>query len=190
MPIDRYQARTIAMQIVSNAIGYRKIAKSSANGNSDLVEYHAGDPDQEVGAQPVRRMEPFGLHSVPPEGLPAVVVFANASPHAGMIVGVDGTKYFPADYVAGEVALYCKATGTVIKLDQNGAITITAAANQNINVTASGTGQVNVSASAITGKVGLGPVANLSVLVQGAFDSMGVPVTQAPAAIATIVKAG
>jgi hypothetical protein len=72
----------------------------------------------------------------------------------------------------------------------DGTITITATTNKNITVQASGSGQVNVTAAAVTGKVGLGPVANLSVLVQGTMDSMGVPVTQAPAATLTIVKAG
>jgi phage gp45-like len=134
MPIDRFQARAIAMQTVANAIGYRIIARSSADGNADQVEYHSGDPDQKVGAQPVRRMEPFGLHSVPPEGLPSAVVYANASPNAGMIVGVDGTRYFPAGLANGETAVYNKITGCYILLDDDGAIAATSATGKVVSI--------------------------------------------------------
>lgn len=63
--------------------------------------------------------------------------------------------------------------------------------NGNVTATAkSGTGVATVTASAVTGKVALGPVANIAPLFLGAFDSMGAPVTQAPVATLTIIKGG
>jgi hypothetical protein len=72
-------------------------------------------------------------------------------------------------------------------------ITLTDAAGDSITI---GNGQLTVKIAGVqvlqasASSLALGLVGTLPVLVQGAFDSYGVPVTQAPAAIATIVKAG
>lgn len=109
-------------------------------------------------------------------------------------VFLPGVRAFgdPLAYVpAGKIKMgQDSSTGGRIEIDSSGNIAVIAKANSNVSVEASGTGQVNVTAQAVTGKVGLGPVASLAVLVQGAFDGMGIPVTQAPAATLTIVKAG
>ena len=56
----------------------------------------------------------------------------------------------------------------------------------NLTYKVNGVQVIDASSSALK----LGPVGSLAVLVFGAMDSMGVPVQQAPAASATIVKAG
>lgn len=70
---------------------------------------------------------------------------------------------------------YTDSAGDSISIS-GGTVTIKAAGTQVIQATAT--------------SLKLGLLGTLAVLVQGAFDSYGVPVTQAPAAAATIVKAG
>lgn len=161
---------------------------NSADGTKDSVA--ADKTDNNAPSYSARRMQHFGFRSRPPSGVAAIRLGNWQAASNSVIIAEDSSRFGPGDLEDGEVAIYNKVTGAVIKIDQNGGLSITAAPNQNIDVTTSGSGSVQVSATAVTGAVKLGPVGNLAVLVQGTFDSMGVPVTQAPAATLTIVKAG
>lgn len=176
---------------VRGLVAVRTLTRTSSSGEGDQIAGEETTPDEASGGYsiPGQRIQHFGFSSVPPTTLRGVMVFARAGITNGAIVAEESGSYAPT-LDEGEVAIFSKASGAVIKIDADGNVSVTAAPGKNVSVTASGTGAVNVSASPVTGTVGLGPVANLPVLVQGAFDSMGVPVTQAPAAIATIVKAG
>jgi hypothetical protein len=59
-------------------------------------------------------------------------------------------------------------------------------ANGHVTIKVGNTTVLDASATTLA----LGLLGNLAVLVQGSLDSMGVPVTQAPPASATIVKGG
>jgi hypothetical protein len=82
------------------------------------------------------------------------------------------------------------ATGKIEATDKGGAkMTLDGQGNATI-AAAAPNGAVQVTATPVTGSVKLGPIGSLPVLVQGTFDSLGVPVTQNPAAALSIVKAG
>lgn len=102
-------------------------------------------------------------------------------------ISVDETVHIESK--SGDIFLKA-ASGKTIKAEVNGA-TIEIDASGNITLTAkSPNGVATITATPVTGKVALGPVASLSVLVMGSMDSLGVPITQAPAAALTIVKGG
>ncbi len=79
--------------------------------------------------------------------------------------------------------------GNVNATSKDGANAVLEGKNATVSAAAPD-GVATVTATAVTGAVKLGPVGNLQVLVLGAMDSLGVPVTQAPAAVLSIVKAG
>jgi len=161
---------------------------NSADGTKDSVA--SDKTDSNAPSFSARRMQHFGFRSLPPSGVAAIRLGNIGAASNSVIIAEESSRFGPSDLKDGEVAIYNKVTGCVIKMDQNGAVSVTGAPNQNITVSASGTGSVAVSATPVTGAVKLGPVGNLAVLVQGTVDSLGVPVTQNPAASATIVKAG
>ena len=123
---------------LASIVWYAPVAKSSADGSSDAVEGHQIDVDEPPDGVardyqvPARRVEPFGLRSVPPTGVFGAVIRAMGGAANGILVGISSNRYGPSALVAGEVELYCKATGTSIKLDENGKITIDAASGQDI----------------------------------------------------------
>lgn len=180
---------------------FTEISKSSADGQADHVKGHlATGSDSEVNDD-VRRLGSggWGVAAVPPAGEPALVVRAGGGPLNGVIVACGSKRYFPANMADGDVSLYCKQSGVTIYLKaSDGSITLTDKGSGSIKLDGSG----NVTAQAATGKtvqvtsdatgtVKLGPVGTLAVLVQGTQDGIfGVPVVQAAAAAATIVKAG
>lgn len=176
----------------ASLIRFAQTTTNTASGDGDAVAGH--ETDEEAGEPTyqylTRRLWPFGIRSRPPTGIDSVAVHVFGGSINAVMLGAESPEYGPSDLEEGEVAIYAKASGAVIKIDVDGNITIDASASKNITVAATGTGVVQVTAAPVTGTVKLGPVGNLQVLVQGTLDSMGVPVTQAPAATLSIVKAG
>ncbi len=167
------------------------LVRVSSSGEGDQIQAAPQDGTTPQRAFTGKRFQHAGFKSTPVIDASArgVIAFARNGIMNGAIVAEDD-GYDPG-LAAGELVIYSPTKHACrIYFDNAGAMVIAAEPGQNITVQASGTGEVNVTATAVTGKVGLGPVANLAVLVQGAFDGLGVPVTQAPAAIATVVKAG
>lgn len=109
------------------------VAKSSASGFEDELEGR-GAPDEPESQWSVRRLWPFGLRSLPPAGVDAVAVHANASPSAGIMVGAESPEYGPSDLADGEACLYNLTTGTEIRLKADGSITINAASGKDVIV--------------------------------------------------------
>jgi phage gp45-like len=184
--------RSYIDQRLANTIEYTQYSRSSALGAGDKTKGHrtegAGEQEYDHEAQ---RLQHFGLRSLPPAGTWCVRIGASGSSTNSLIVAEDPVdRYGPQDLEDGEVAIYNKVTGCIIKLDKDGNVEITAAAGKNITATASGAGVVHLNATAVTGAVKLGPVGTLKVATEGATDSMGVPITLNPVAAATIVKAG
>jgi hypothetical protein len=112
-------------------------------------------------------------------GLPGVTV--QITPGAYVLVGWMG---------ADPLKTYC-----AVWEDNAQPISITITNIAGDSITLSG-GQVTIKAAGVQvvqaspTTLALGLIGSLPVLVQGAFDSMGVPVTQNPVATATIVRAG
>lgn len=179
---------------------FHAYSANSADGTNDKIQgYQTEGSDEQQYDFDGRRVFPFGLRSRPPSGTFGVWIGLGGESGNGVIVAAESSRFGPSNLDDGEVALYNKVNGTLIKLDKNGAATMTDQGGAQVKLDGSGnitvqaaapSGSVTVSATAVTGSVKLGPVATLAVLVQGAFDSMGVPVSQAPAALLTIVKAG
>jgi phage gp45-like len=187
---------------LASMISVSEYSVSSADGQSDKVKgYQTEGADEQPYDFSVRRLFPFGLRARPPSkaGVLGVRIGKGGRSGDGVVVGAESTRFGPSDLKEGEVALYNKVSGTVVKLDENGGATMTDAAGASVKLDGNGNvtvqaaapnGTVTVTATAVTGAVKLGPVGSLAVLVQGTVDSLGVPVTQNPAASASIVKAG
>ena len=123
-------------QIVTrlNAIVRHTTVTNSTSGGVDQVAGRQGPQGKQNVPHTVRRLWPFGIRSVPPSGVEAAVVFANADPTHGLMVGAEGTGYGPSDLATGETALYCKAAGTVVKLDGDGNVTISSASGKTVTI--------------------------------------------------------
>jgi phage gp45-like len=189
----REQLKWYANQRVAAIVRFSQVTANTASGNADAVQGNTTvDETDTINYQyTVRRLWPFGIRSRPPTGVDSVVVHAFGGSTNGLMVGAESAEYGPDDLEEGETAIYSHASGAVIKIDKNGAIEVTSSSGQAVTVSAggnitltanSGAGTVDVNATSVT--VGSNPV--LNVLVQGAFDSLGVPVTQAPTSLNTL----
>ncbi len=116
--------------------GWTLTSNSSAKGNNDQVETadQAPEGSQQKTQRPVKRLEPFGVRSRPPNNLRSFTIRIGTSNVVSVGYSVGG-KYGPGDLDVGETALYCVINDVVVKLDKNGKITITAAADQNVDIT-------------------------------------------------------
>jgi hypothetical protein len=183
-------AMEFAESLAQRVIVFTRASMTSADGEQDGAEGWPTDGDGDQAQLPVRRMEPWGHHGRHPSGVLQVLARAMAGAAQNLGLGIWTQSHGRQDLAEGATQLYCIATNAEVYLDENGQVLIRAAANQNATMQATGTGVAQVTADAVTGVVKLGPVGNLPVLVQGSFDGMGMPVTQAPIAVATIVMAG
>lgn len=134
------------------------IARTSSAGDEDEVKTN----DQSNESTQVRRIEPWGLRWRPPSGVMGAILRAAGGASNGMLLGVSTKRYGPSGLEQGEVELYCVTTGTSIKLDKDGKITITSATGQDVVVNG-GTLEVArdtdpVNAGALTGTAGPYPV--------------------------------
>jgi len=109
---------------------FEKVTQNTADGERDAVQGHAdGDPSDQQFDLPVRRVWPFGLRSRPPVGVWAAVVPCGSIANS-LMVGAESKKFGPSDLKDGELAIYNKVTGCVIKLDENGKVSISSATGQ------------------------------------------------------------
>lgn len=143
--IERMYERLVAM--IYGIVRYSTVAENSADGTTDKVAGHPGNPDEQATHEEARRFQAWGVRSRPPKGVEAIVLRVGGGATNGVQVAHESGKYGPTNLNDGEVAIYCKASGTQIVLDQNGGITITGASGQNVNVNVSGGGAVNIAGS-------------------------------------------
>jgi phage gp45-like len=137
---------------LASLVAFPRVASSSSSGETDAVEVEDGDSQQQRSA---RRVEPFGFRSRPPAGVRAAIIKALAGATNAILFGVASSRYGPSDLDDGEVALYCLADGSLVKLTRVGRIEVSAADDQDITLTVSGTGDVVVnSGSHAIGRVG------------------------------------
>lgn len=118
---------------MSRLIGASPVAATSASGENDALE-DDGEPGEPRSQWRARRIWPFGIRSRPPAGTWAVFIKPRGGAGKAVMIGAESSAYGPDDLDVGEVGIYCKATGTLIKLDANGKITIDAASGQDVVV--------------------------------------------------------
>lgn len=164
------------------------IARTSSAGDEDEVK----TDDQSKETTQVRRIEPWGLRWRPPSGVMGAILRAAGGVSNGMLIGISTKRYGPANLAQGEVELYCVATGTSVKLDKDGKITITAASGQDVVVNG-GTLKVArehdaLNVGTLTGMSPAGPV-NF-VYVPGGFPAPGAPQTGPSITVGGIVADG
>ena len=153
---------------IASLARFTEISKSSATGETDQVAGQKALNEQPVGDD-VRRLGSggWGIAAVPPAGEPALVVRAGGGPLNGVVVACGSKRYMPAGMADGDVSLYSKQSGVTVYLKaSDGSITLTDKAGSSI--TLDGTSGITIQPTGTVAK---------TVLVLGAVDSMGVPVT-------------
>lgn len=125
---------------------YATLAQTSNRASYGAVDQPPGAEDEgaQPGAQPVRILQWFGFRSRPVKGSECIVIAARGGATNAVLVAADSFGSGPTDLKEGETAIFCKKSGTLIKLDENGKITIVAAAGQNVTVDAGAGGNVVV----------------------------------------------
>jgi phage gp45-like len=122
----RTELAELARQLVANAIQFTQFTRSTSSGEHDKV---AGYRTEGVGEQPydyeVRRLQHFGFRSCPPSDVWAVRVAATGGATNNVTVAEDSTRYGPSDLGDGEVAVYCKTQGVLVRLSTDGSVKIT-----------------------------------------------------------------
>jgi phage gp45-like len=103
-------------QLVARVAGLAETGRATSLGRNDQIK----------STDPVRRIWPFGLRSVPVQGSEGVVLVINGGRRSGgaaVLVGAENLKYGPQDLKEGETALYSQFDA-IIRLDKDGNITI------------------------------------------------------------------
>jgi phage gp45-like len=155
--------RAIARQVASSVVAVSTVTTSSADGHSDEINGPSAE-DEPRNQERVRRLWPFGVRSVPPAGVDAVVVRPNVSSIAGVMVGAESAKYGPDDLEVGETTLYNAVAAVLVKLAKDGTITINSDAGNGKDVVINGgtaaVGRVGdtVDAFTIQATFGAGPL--------------------------------
>lgn len=127
-------------ELFANTIQLAPYALSTKDGYRDKVEGFIPQDDPQSGDKKYdldgRRAWPFGIRSRPPKGVQAVWLRVGRSPN-GVIVGADSSRYGPSDLDDGEVALYNKVSGVVVRLTKDGDVIINAASGRTVQINGS-----------------------------------------------------
>lgn len=89
---------------------------------------------EQASTQPVRILQWFGFRSRPVKNSECLVIAARGGATNAVLAAADSFGHGPTDLKEGEVAIFCKKSGTLIKLDENGKITIDAPNPQDVVV--------------------------------------------------------
>ncbi len=117
------EIRDYVRGLFAGLVRFTKTSGATSDGQGDQTEGR-GEED-EAPPYPVRRLWPFGIRSMPPDGVDAVVVHANGSSTSGIMVGAESADYGPSDLEGGELALYSQFNPEVALADKDGKTTIT-----------------------------------------------------------------
>jgi phage gp45-like len=133
----REEMKEYVRQQTRNVVQFTRMTKNTPSGKGDQVHGHRVEgADASDYDYPVRRMQHFGLRSLPPAGV--WVVRVGGVGGNAVIVAEESDRFGPTNLNDGEVCIYNKVNGCTILLDQNGAITINAANGQTVNVNGNG----------------------------------------------------
>ena len=193
IPENRFQLRQYVLQLLSRMAKWTTLARNGRAGYVGVTgparNPAQGDKDVEGLA---RRYQHFGFRSRAPKNSEVILLALRAGSANQVVIAEESFGHGPRveDLKDGEVAIYCKASGAVIKFDENGKISIAAAAGQNISIDAGAganvvvnngtldvarkTDQVQVTIPIGAIKVGGMPLANTeAVTVSGTITSVG-----------------
>jgi phage gp45-like len=168
----------VRQKLAANLLKYGAYSRSSSSGEHDKISgYLTQGADEQPYDFEGRRVFPFGIRSVPPSGTWGVWLGKGGGSGDGVIVGAESSRFGPSDLADGEVAIYNKVTGVVIKLGQDGSVVVVDQAGSQVKL--DGSGNVAVKGGGAPGSIKLGTAVKGNVLIQTlAVDSWGVPVTQ------------
>ena len=122
-----YRIRDEVISIAARLCKYATIARSTAKGYDFITKPEAGadEPDNQEQA---RRLQDFGLRSVPVAGSECAVIASRGGSSNRIIVASENLEFGPLDLKEGEVCIYSKAdTGSAlcrIVLDGDGNVTV------------------------------------------------------------------
>lgn len=180
--IDRVKA------MISATVGFYFVDEAATSPTKDdYLRTHPAQPPAKVGRIHARRMWPFGLRSIIPAGVEAVTVSPMGSQTQKVIVGAESNAFGPTDLAEGDTVLYSSAHkegavcvvkaaasgkitinskgNAIIVLDENGKITITAAAGQDVVVNG---GTLNVARKTDAVQVSIPALTVITSVVAGA----------------------
>lgn len=109
-------------QLFARVAGWAQTSRSTSLGKNDECDGRGS----QKGGVPVRRVWPFGLRSVPPDGSEGIVLTINGGRRSGgscVLIAAENLKYGPDKLSGGETALYSQYDA-VILLDKDGNITL------------------------------------------------------------------
>lgn len=131
-------------QYVRNQIQVSTVSRSTALGNDDGA---TGLPDTEQAYQrSPRRFQHFGFRSRPPKNTATLLLLVGGGQSAAVTAAEYDDTYGPSDLADGEMAIYSKASGAYIKIDQSGKVTITASTSQPVQIQAGAGANVTIDA--------------------------------------------
>lgn len=116
--------RDVVLAVAGRIAKYAIVAKSTATGHACAVEGPEREADEPDSQEPARRMQDFGLRSIPPVGSECAVIRSRGGASNAIIIATENLSHGPTDLKEGETSLFCKATGALVKMDMNGKITI------------------------------------------------------------------
>jgi hypothetical protein len=103
----------------------------------DLVYINSFVADQDAGEtqtnEPAKHIQLYGFRSKPPVGCEVISLVCSGGSSQKVVVASDNAKLGPTDLNPGETAIYTKS-GSVVKFDKDGNISITAAAGKDVTV--------------------------------------------------------
>lgn len=161
--------RGLAERAAQRVAQYSTLAKDGAARGYDAIVHR--------GVQlKARRLQPYGLRSVALKGAEVVVLGINAGRSNKVYIAAEVRDHGPADLQPGEVALYNKVSGTLVKLDKDGNVRVDAGAGKEVVVNG---GTLKVARDTDPCKIGA-PLAAWMVQVETAINAL------APGAVAPL----
>ena len=103
----------------------------------DLVYINSFVADEDAGEtqtnEIAKHVQLYGFRSKPPVGSEVISVVCSGGSSQKVVIASDNASLGPSDLQAGELAIYTKS-GSVVKFDKDGNITIDAAAGKDVTV--------------------------------------------------------
>lgn len=141
--------KNYVQQYVARVANYAITGAATSAGAKDTVEGRAVGEDEKAYGLQVRRLWPFGHRSVPPAGCEGVVLRINAGRRSLVLIAAESAKYGPQDLKDGETATY-DAAGSVIRLYQDGSLTVAAKGGGLVTLDKNGNATVSAPGDVVT----------------------------------------
>lgn len=121
------ELRSLAERAAQRVAQYSTLAKDGAARGYDAIVHR--------GVQlKARRLQPYGLRSVALRGAEVILLGINAGRSNKVYIAAEVPDHGPGDLQPGEVALYNKVSGTLVKLDKDGNVRVDAGPGKEVVV--------------------------------------------------------